>query len=128
MQKSTFKGILRFTVYAWHPKPWVMEDTPPVSWMLDRILPKDVVYDIVANRGYFALALLSNVPGVRLFAFEPNPEVMSKLRANLELNKDKGYARPFEKDLGAEEGSLRSILHVLIAPAQLALFMLRIGA
>ena len=105
-----------------------MEDTPPVSWMLDRILPKDVVYDIVANRGYFALALLSNVPGVRLFAFEPNPEVMSKLRANLELNKDKGYARPFEKDLGAEEGSLRSILHVLIAPAQLALFMLRIGA
>ena len=25
-----------FMVFAWHPKPWVMEDTPPVSWMLDR--------------------------------------------------------------------------------------------
>ena len=93
-----------FMVYAWHPKPWVMEDSPPVSWMLDRISPEDVVYDIGANRGYFALALLSNVPGVRLFAFEPNPEVMSKLKANLELNKGKGYARPVEYALGAEEG------------------------
>ncbi len=92
-------------VYAWHPKPWVMEDSPPVSWMLDRVSPEDVVYDIGANRGYFTLALLSNVPGVRLFAFEPNPEVMLKLVANLELNKDKGCARPVEYALGVEEGS-----------------------
>jgi len=94
-----------FRVYAWHPRPWVMEDTPPISWMLDRVSPEDVVYDIGANRGYFTLALLSNISGVRIFPFEPNPEVMAKLKANLRLNKDKDYVRPVKYALGAEGGT-----------------------
>jgi FkbM family methyltransferase len=73
-------------VFAWHPMPWALADVPPVSWLLDAVAPNSVVYDIGANRGYVALALLAKVPGLRVVAWEPNPDVFAKLSANLDLN------------------------------------------
>jgi FkbM family methyltransferase len=75
-----------FRVYAWHPLPWDLPDVPPTSWLLDDVGPGSVVFDVGANRGYVALALLARVPGLRLVAFEPNPGVLTKLTANLRLN------------------------------------------
>ena len=93
-----------FSVYAWHPKPWLMNDSPPISWILDNVLPNHVIYDIGANRGYFTLAILSHTPNAKIFAFEPNPEIITKLMANLDLNKARGQVRVIKYALGAEKG------------------------
>jgi FkbM family methyltransferase len=49
--------------------------------------PGDTVVDIGAHLGYFSLLAARRVrPGGRVFAFEPNPETLGRLRANLERN------------------------------------------
>lgn len=53
--------------------------------------PNSVVLDIGANFGAFSLrlaafALKTNVPGIHVHAFEPNPAVVTNLRQNLALN------------------------------------------
>jgi len=93
-----------FRVYAWHPRSWPMKDSPPISWILDNVLPNEVFYDIGANRGYFTLALLSHISDAKIFAFEPNPEVIAKLIANLDLNSTRDQVRIMEYALGAGQG------------------------
>ncbi len=46
----------------------------------------DVVYDIGANVGIYALALASDGVDRRIVAFEPSPRVVDRLRANLRAN------------------------------------------
>lgn len=45
----------------------------------------DLVFDVGANIGLFSLSAHFAAPGVRLHAFEPNPEVFALLKANLSL-------------------------------------------
>lgn len=100
----------QFRVYAWHPLSWEMPDTPPTSWLLDAVGPDSVVYDVGANRGYVALALLAKVQGLRVVAFEPNPGVLVKLTENLRLN---GFAdRALVLGLGLGERPARVPLFV----------------
>lgn len=66
---------LYYHVYAWHPIPWKLPSIPPLSWLLEEVLSHHVVYDVGANRGYLALALLAKFPTLRLIAFEPNPVI-----------------------------------------------------
>jgi FkbM family methyltransferase len=75
-----------FRVFAWHPRRWHIEDAVPLSWMLDRIGPDEVLFDIGANRGYYSLSVLANVPRARVCSFEPNPDVFMMLKRNIELN------------------------------------------
>ncbi len=48
--------------------------------------PGDVVFDVGANIGLFSLFAHLARPGVRVFAFEPIPEIFEALRTNLELH------------------------------------------
>lgn len=47
-------------------------------------LPGDVLLDIGANVGYMSACFLQNVPGSRVVAIDPQPEIVDLLRANLE--------------------------------------------
>ncbi len=48
--------------------------------------PSDVIYDIGANIGVYALALTVDEPDRRCIAFEPVPTTADRLRANVRLN------------------------------------------
>lgn len=51
------------------------------------LAPGDVFYDIGANCGFFTLLASKLVgPTGHVYAFEPNPSILAKLRRNLELN------------------------------------------
>ncbi|MFO0807413.1 MAG: FkbM family methyltransferase [Gemmataceae bacterium] len=50
------------------------------------IAPGAVVYDVGANIGWYSLHLAAADPSVRVFAFEPVPSTLSRLRDNLALN------------------------------------------
>lgn len=47
-------------------------------------LPGDVLLDIGANVGYMSACFLQNVPGSRVVAIDPQPEIVDLLRSNLE--------------------------------------------
>ncbi|ELY55620.1 FkbM family methyltransferase [Natronolimnohabitans innermongolicus] len=48
--------------------------------------PDDVIYDIGANVGIYALALATDAPERRIVAFEPATATVERLRANVRLN------------------------------------------
>jgi len=60
----------------------------PLTCRLLQLLlrPGDTFLDIGAHIGFFALAIGHNVPGVRVFAFEPNPKNFGILKANAQAN------------------------------------------
>lgn len=59
-------------------------------WIYDFLRPNDIVLDIGANIGYIALLSASRVgDGGRVYAFEPMPSIVDKLRENIALN---GYS------------------------------------
>ena len=45
-----------------------------------------IVFDVGANAGIYSLAALSSNPRARVYAFEPTPEIVARLRAAAELN------------------------------------------
>lgn len=47
-------------------------------------LPGDVLLDIGANVGYMSACFLQNVPGSRVVAVDPQPEIIDLLRCNLQ--------------------------------------------
>jgi len=95
----------RFRVFAWHPISWHLKDACPLSWMLDRIAADEVFFDIGANRGYYALSVLSNVPKARIYAFEPNPIVFRMLEDNIALNGHLGQVQAVPFALGERSGT-----------------------
>ncbi|MDQ2051832.1 FkbM family methyltransferase [Natronolimnohabitans sp. A-GB9] len=48
--------------------------------------PDDVIYDVGANVGLYALALASGAPERRIVAVEPSPAARKRLRTNVRLN------------------------------------------
>ena len=48
--------------------------------------PTDVIYDVGANVGIYALALASDAPGRQVVAVEPSPPTLERLRANVACN------------------------------------------
>ena len=56
--------------------------------------PGDVVLDVGANIGLFALHLVTLVPDVRVHCFEPGPRAHALLRENLETNGLTGRVTP----------------------------------
>ena len=48
--------------------------------------PSDVVYDVGANVGIYALALASSAPERRIVAIEPAPQTAERLQANVACN------------------------------------------
>ena len=52
------------------------------------INPGDVVFDVGANVGVFGVRVLQKAPDVKVFCFEPIPEIADALRANASLHGD----------------------------------------
>lgn len=79
-------------------------DDPMLAAAGEACGPSDVVYDVGANVGVYALALAAGSPDRRVFAFEPSPQTVGHLRANVERNElaDRIAVRP--QGLGAESG------------------------
>lgn len=79
----------------------------------------DVVYDVGANTGVYALAVAAEHPDARVVAFEPDPGVRSQLEANVRVNGfdrvavrgegvgDETGVRPFHRSTYDELGSFR---------------------
>jgi FkbM family methyltransferase len=63
------------------------------------------VFDVGANCGLFSLRTHLSSPGVRIFAFEPNPEVYQCLMANMEIFGISGHLLPMA--LGSQCGSAK---------------------
>ena len=61
-------------------------DDAMLAAVATRCGPADVVYDIGANVGIYALALASDRPDRRVIAFEPSPTTVQQLLANIRLN------------------------------------------
>ena len=57
-----------------------------IQLFLKLVKHSQVVFDIGANTGLFALLAAMGDPQRRVVAFEPSPEVFPKLKANIELN------------------------------------------
>ena len=81
---------------------------PKISALVDLcVLPGDVVLDIGANVGIITLRLAARVgPRGVVHAFEPNPTVLSQLRASLKRNGIENV-RLHEFALGSETASLQ---------------------
>ncbi len=66
--------------------------------------PEDVVYDVGANVGVYALALAEGAPDRRIVAFEPAPSTVDHLRANVRLNGVEDRVEIHPCGLGDEDG------------------------
>ena len=97
---------------------WVVGSTVHGCWLgvyeatkqgtfVRHLRPGDVVWDIGANVGFFALLAARRVaPGGRVHAFEPLPDNLRWLRRHLELNPELEVV-VHDKAVGAEVGSAR---------------------
>ncbi|RSM37508.1 FkbM family methyltransferase [Amycolatopsis balhimycina DSM 5908] len=72
-----------------------------LDWLLPRIKPGDVVWDVGANVGIYTVLLAKRAR--RVVAFEPIPATMARLRANIGLN-GIDNAEPVEAALADEAG------------------------
>ena len=78
-----------------------------------------VIFDVGANSGIYSLAALASQPNALVYAFEPTPEIASRLRQTAELNhlynlivhevavmrnSGKSILRRYRGDSGANEG------------------------
>ena len=70
-----------------------------VDFLRDRSFKS--VIDVGANRGQFALAVLQECPGVKLYCFEPVPAALGRLRGTVGTHPD---VTIFPMALGAEAG------------------------
>ena len=58
------------------------------QFIFDQLRDGDAYFDVGANNGYFyALKVARRYPGVRVFAFEPDPRILDHLRRNVAINK-----------------------------------------
>ncbi len=108
-----------FRVYAWHPVPWRIPNVPPLSWLLDHAVRGDIIFDIGANRGYYALAVKAVHPTAQVYAFEPSQAVAGKLRQNIGLNGWSGDVHVLEMAVG--ERSERLVLNEALRDAATSL-------
>jgi FkbM family methyltransferase len=83
---------------TWYQKEYDVPHLP--------IRPKDVVIDIGANHGFFALYAAK--AGGQVYAFEPSPVVFARLESNISSNRldDKIVARPWAISSAAGEVEL----------------------
>lgn len=110
-EKRVRKGSFRsYELYHRHGNDWLL------AALLDRCRDGDVVIDVGANTGVYALSVAAEYPESRVVALEPNPEIAETLRANVAVSGFEDRIRPLDIGLGTESGSLpfyRSSYHEL---------------
>lgn len=76
------------------------------AWVKERVKPGDVIFDVGAQFGVYALLGARWVaPGGRIFAFEPSPETLSVLTRNVALNKAQGIVEVVPAAVGSDLGT-----------------------
>jgi FkbM family methyltransferase len=69
--------------------------------------PRDVVVDVGANIGVFALFCQWRAPGIRVHAFEPDPATSAVLRRNVAHNRLEGRISVYEMAVYDRVGTVR---------------------
>jgi FkbM family methyltransferase len=83
--------------YAWGV------DAMNQSFLVEKVKPGSVVYDVGANRGQMALYFSRLVgPTGKVFSFEPAPDNFALLEKNLGLNPSAANVKPFKLALAAD--------------------------
>ena len=75
---------------------------PMLAAMAEYCGPTDVIYDVGANVGMYALALATGAPDRRVLAFEPVPGTVDQLKANVRRNRLADQIEIHAYGLGAE--------------------------
>ena len=65
---------------------YIHAETPLIEQLLAQVQPGGVLFDIGANIGVVSLIAARLHPDLRVHAFEPMPENLEHLRANIQLN------------------------------------------
>jgi len=76
-----------------------------MGFLLHFLRPGDVFVDVGANIGSYTV-LASAVCGAEVIAFEPDPDTMRDLRANVEINGMESRVELVEAALGSRDGSI----------------------
>ena len=87
-----------------------------LSTLLDRYRDGDVIVDVGANTGVYALSIAAEYPGSTVIAIEPDPRTVGKLRANIAASDLGDRIHVFPIGLGDETATVtfyRSSYHEL---------------
>lgn len=110
-EKRVRHGSFRsYELYDRHGNDWLL------AALLDRYRDDEVVVDIGANTGVYALSVAAEYPDATVVALEPNPRTLEGLRANVAASGFGDRIRSLGIGLGDENGSLpfyRSSYHEL---------------
>ncbi|WP_331234890.1 FkbM family methyltransferase [Natronorarus salvus] len=79
-------------------------DDPLLTALLSRIAAGEVVVDVGANTGGYALAVATVEPSARVIAIEPDPAIVDRLRRNVALNEVGDRVSVLPVAAGAEAG------------------------
>jgi len=96
----SIKPLINFKIYSAKPINLQLGKETLLMVLLNNIQPGEVVYDIGANIGLYSLAISSFQLGNVVYAFEPNPETFTKLKANLSLNQTATNIVPLQIAIG----------------------------
>lgn len=90
---------------------WFGEEDRMEPRVLARLLaPGDVIFDVGANFGYYAITLADALRGdCSVFAFEPFPSTYRRLRRHVELNALEDVIRTFPLALADKSGFARMV-------------------
>lgn len=99
-----------YELYNRHGNDWLL------AALLDRCNDGDVIADVGANTGVYALSVAAEYPNATVVALEPNPQTTDALRANVAVSGFEDRIQPLAIGLGNQNGSLpfyRSSYHEL---------------
>jgi FkbM family methyltransferase len=82
-----------------------MEDLYDIAFLKTHLKPQPVIVDVGANLGFFALFMASQLPGARIFAYEPLPTNFKHLQRHFRLNNGKALVAE-NKAVAGEKGAL----------------------
>jgi FkbM family methyltransferase len=94
----------QFKIYSANPTQLDFTKETLLSAILPNIKKGEVIYDIGANIGLYTLAITQCKMENTVYAFEPNPETLAKLKANLTLNNAGNEANPLQIAVGNTNG------------------------
>ena len=83
MKELPFKMIVETEIEKWRHDTFWEKEPETIAW-IDDMEPGEVLYDVGANVGVYALYAASR--GIKVVAIEPVFENFSRLMQNIELN------------------------------------------
>lgn len=110
-EKRVRHGSFRsYELYNRHGNDWLL------AALLDRCRDGEVVVDVGANTGVYALSVACEYPDATVVAIEPDPTTVERLRANIATNEGRTRTPVLAIGCGSTDGSVpfyRSSYHEL---------------